>query len=55
MLEVKRRFKDPYVFVAGDFNQWRVEDALDNYTDMGEVQVRNTRGSRSIDRIFVNN
>ena len=27
---------------------------MDNYTDMGEVQVGNTRGSRSIDRIFVN-
>ena len=54
VLEMKSRFKDPYVTVAGDFNQWRAEDALANFSDVREVEVGATRGSRKIDRIFVN-
>ena len=52
--EAKRRFKDPFVLVTGDFNQWRVDEALDNFADIGEVAVGNTRGNRSIDRVFCN-
>ena len=54
VVEVKRKYKDPYVVVAGDFNQWRVEDCLANFADMREVEVGNTRGNRAIDRIFTN-
>ena len=54
LIELKRRYNDPYLFVAGDFNQWRVEDYLDNFPDVKEVAVGPTRGSRSIDRIFSN-
>ena len=54
IIELKRRYNDPYLFVAGDFNQWRIEDAMDNFPDISEVMVGPTRGSRSIDRIFSN-
>ena len=54
VMEGKRRYKDPLVFVAGDFNQWHIEDYLMDYGDLREVQVGPTRGGRSIDRIFCN-
>ena len=40
--------------VAGDFNQWRIDNALANFADIKEVPVGCTRGSRAIDRIFLN-
>ena len=51
---MKRKFDDPYVVVAGDFNQWQVDSALQDYVDMVEVPVGATRGSASIDRVFSN-
>ena len=54
ILEVKRRFDNPWIFVAGDFNQWPVEDYLQDLCDIREVAVGNTRGDKSIDRIFCN-
>ena len=45
LVELKRRYKDPYLIVAGDFNHWRVEDSLANFGDMKEVEVGNTRGN----------
>ena len=52
LVECKRRFKDPYIVVAGDLNQWRVD--LGDFADIEEVQVGHTRGDKSIDRIFTN-
>ena len=26
--ELKRRYVDPYIIVAGDFNQWKIGEAL---------------------------
>ena len=54
VVEAKRRFKDPYVFVAGDFNQWDVGQALSNFADITEVDVGCTRNDRCIDKIFTN-
>ena len=54
VVDLKRRYKDPFVVVAGDFNQWRIGGALENFVDIKEVDVGNTRGRRSIDRIFTN-
>ena len=28
VLELKRRYKDPFIIVGGDFNQWAIDDAL---------------------------
>ena len=52
VIEVKRRFRSPYVVVAGDFNQWEVDKALVDFTNLVEAPVGPTRGSRAIDRIF---
>ena len=54
VIQVKRRYEDPYVVLAGDFNQWKVEDNLANFADIREVEVGKTRGNRAIDRIFTN-
>ena len=54
IVEVKRRFSDPYIVLAGDFNQWRVEESLVEFADISEVPVGPTRGDREIDRIFCN-
>ena len=40
--------------VAGDFNQWDIAGALVDFPDLVEAPVGNTRGDRSLDRIFVN-
>ena len=50
----KAKLNDPLLVVAGDFNQWRVEEALADFPDLAEHQVGNTRGDHSIDRIFSN-
>ena len=52
LIDMKRRFKDPYIIVAGDFNQWQLD--LADISDMKEIQVGCTRGSRSLDRFFSN-
>ena len=54
VIELKRRYKDPYVVIAGDFNQWKIQDALANFADIKEVLVGCTRGRKAIDRLFVN-
>ena len=51
---LKRKFKDPYLVVAGDFNQWKIGQALEDYVDISEVEVGHTRKDKKIDRIFVN-
>ena len=40
--------------VAGDFNQWKINEVLEDFVDLSESDVGNTRGDRSIDRIFSN-
>ena len=52
VIDMKRRFEDPHVVVAGDFNQWMVD--LSDLADIGEVAVGNTRKDKCIDRIFTN-
>ena len=54
VIQVKRKYQDPFVAVAGDFNQWKLEDCLANFADINETKVGNTRGSKAIDRFFTN-
>ena len=54
IIELRRKYTDPYLVLAGDFNQWPVEQALAEFGDMREVEVGPTRGTRSIDRVFCN-
>ena len=52
VLHVKAKYRDPYLVIAGDFNQWDVKAALSDYHDLSEADVSPTRGSRCLDRIF---
>ena len=52
--QIKRNYRSPYIVIAGDFNNWRLEEALADFVDLTEAPVGPTRGSRSIDRLFSN-
>ena len=54
MLGLKRKYRDPYIYVAGDFNQWDLASALADYGDLEEAPLGPTRGNRCIDRVFHN-
>ena len=54
LIEVKRRFRDPFLVVGGDFNQWHVEDAIQEFPDMKESRVGPTRKDKCLDRLFTN-
>ena len=54
IIEVKRRYVDPFIVMAGDFNHWKIVESLSNFVDIEDVRVGNTRGSRSIARVFLN-
>lgn len=54
IIETKRRLKDPYIVVTGDFNQWRLEDSLQEFRDMVKTAAGPTRGTNCIDRTFTN-
>ena len=54
VIDIRRRYRDPYVVVAGDFNQWEIDQALVVFHDVREVHVGPTRKDRAIDRIFCN-
>ena len=53
VLEMKVKYKDPFIFIGGDFNQWDISEAFEDYQNAAEVEVGPTRGGRCIDRIFV--
>ena len=52
--DMKRRFSDPFIIIAGDFNQWKIDEALLDFVDIKEVLVGNTRKDKAIDRFFTN-
>ena len=52
--EAKRRFSDPYLVIAGDFNQFNVKQALEEHRELKEVATGPTRGRRTIDKAFTN-
>ena len=54
MVHVKQVFTDPYIILAGDFNQWDISNAITDFPDLKEAPVGQTRGDLSIDRIFTN-
>jgi hypothetical protein len=52
--ESKQKYDNPWVVVAGDFNQFRPEETLADHPDVKQVKLRPTRGRRCIDRVFTN-
>ena len=54
ILELKRKFRDPFIIMAGDFNQWEIGASVTEYPDIKEAAVGPTRRDRCLDRIFSN-
>ena len=52
--ELKRVHDNCVVILGGDFNQWPVEELLEDHPEIKEAPVGPTRGDRAIDRIFTN-
>ena len=47
VVELKRKFQDPFIIIGGDFNQWQIANALMDYPDIHEEMVGPTRGNAS--------
>ena len=54
VLHLKSKYKDPMLYISGDFNQWDLTGAMEDYPDLQEAPVGPTRGNREIDRTFTN-
>ena len=54
ILDAKDKLDNPYICIAGDFNQWLINETLEDYPDLVELQTPATRKDRRIDRVFVN-
>ena len=52
--DIKREMDDPFVVVTGDFNQWKIHEVLEDFPDLIEHGVGNTRSDHCIDRVFSN-
>ena len=52
--KAKRTYRDCSIMVSGDFNQWPINEIIEDHPDLLEVDHGPTRGDRSIDRTFVN-
>ena len=54
IIEIKRRYRDPFVVIAGNFNQWEIGGVIAEFPDLMEADVGPTRKDRCLDRIYVN-
>ena len=52
--EAKRVLENPFIVVSGDFNQWPIQDVIEEHPDLREADHGPTRQGRSIDRSFIN-
>ena len=39
VIELKRKYHGPQILVAGDFNQWKVEQCLESFADLKEKAI----------------
>ena len=51
--EAKRKFDEPRIVVAGDFNQFKIHEYLEEHPDLKEVNAGPTRGDRRIGLILL--
>ena len=42
IVDLKIRFYDPQLIIAGDFNQWKIDESLLDFNDIKEVAVGST-------------
>ena len=52
--EAKRRFENCTLVISGDFNQWQLDEVLEDHPDLSEIPYGATRAGRAIDRTLVN-
>ena len=54
VLDIKSKNNNALICIAGDFNQWKIEEHLADFPDIAEVPTPPTRNNRRIDRTFTN-
>ena len=54
ILEIKRKCPDALICLSGDFNQWDVVAAMEDFPEMKEILTPATRNGRRIDRVICN-
>ena len=52
--EAKRKLRNPYIIISGDFNQFQIEKSLEEHVDIKQAKTGNTRGVRCLDKVFTN-
>ena len=50
ILELKARYRDPFISISGDFNSHDVHGYLSDYPDLTVVRTGPTRKDKTIDR-----
>ena len=54
LLEIKSRYKDPFICIPGDFNTHQIESYLEDYPDLSLLVTGPTRKEKTPDLIFTN-
>ena len=54
IIELKSRYKDPFIVIAGDFNSYPIARYLSDYPDIQLVTTGPTRGNHTLDLVFTN-
>ena len=54
ILELKGRYRDPFIAISGDFNGYDVASFLSDYPDLVLLETSPTRGDRHLDLLFTN-
>ena len=52
--DIRGKFKDPAIFIGGDFNHTSVGEALAEVGPFGEIDTGPTRGNNKLDIMFTN-
>ena len=53
VFEIKRRYSDPFIYIAGDFNQWAIDTALQEFPDISEVMLVRREATVALIGFFV--
>ena len=54
VLRVKDGLRDPFIVVTGDFNGWKITEAIGDYPDMAVTPSPPTRGTATLDIVASN-
>ena len=54
IMELKKKFDNPYIFIGGDFNRRDLGGAIKDYRDLRIIRTPPTRGAATLDLIATN-